>query len=68
MFLVIGATLFAGSELIGTMLAYNNIESRFALLLGAPAVLVGHYLIMHGSVLHCNLQDAIDKLRDRAVY
>ena len=68
LFFCISASLFVLSELGCTALRYFGSESVLCDVLEGPIVVLGHYLIMHGSILHCNLQDAIDRLKSRSVY
>jgi hypothetical protein len=68
MFLLISSSLFVGSELAVTGLKHFDIQTNFIGVLEGPIVMLGHYLIMHGAILHCNLQDAIEKLKYRSNY
>lgn len=66
MFFCISAGAFVVAESITSLLKHLKYESVVSGVLEGPIVLLGHYLIMHGSILHCNLQDAIDKIKNRS--
>ncbi len=56
LFCMISSAAFAIIELLVVVLAMFEVEARVGEFFGGAVVLVGHYLIMHGSILHCNLQ------------
>lgn len=59
LFGLLGSSLLLSSDLIYSMSYLFNLTSRWCNFGIMLTYYCGNYLIMHGSILHCTLQDTI---------